>query len=116
MMNITLGILSILLVGHLPTTTANGTAYPEATPQDDDSSKHTLKHCLQTLTALHDTAHQAQQSREKPRRLRPEVGDTERTRIPNIRVKHRMMKALGWTYDADEKSDDEAWRRMNLDY
>ena len=43
-------------------------------------------------------------------------GDTERTRIPNIRVKHRMMKALGWTYDANEKSDDEAWRRMNLDY
>ena len=43
-------------------------------------------------------------------------GDTERTRIPNIRVKHKMMKALGWTYDADEKPDDEAWRRMNLDY
>jgi len=43
-------------------------------------------------------------------------GDTERTRIPNIRVKHRMMKALGWTYDADEKPDDEAWRRINLDY
>ena len=43
-------------------------------------------------------------------------GDTERTRIPNIRVKHRMMKALGWTYDANEKPDDEAWRRMNLDY
>lgn len=42
--------------------------------------------------------------------------DTERTRIPNIRVKHRMMKALGWTYDADEKSDNTAWRRMNLDY
>jgi predicted protein tyrosine phosphatase len=43
-------------------------------------------------------------------------GDTERTRIPNIRVKHRMMKALGWTYDADEKPDDEAWRRMKLDF
>ena len=42
--------------------------------------------------------------------------DAERTRIPNIRVKHKMMKVLGWTYDADEKSDDEAWRRMNLDY
>lgn len=42
--------------------------------------------------------------------------DCERTRIPNIRVKHRMMKALGWTYDADEQPDDEAWRRMNLDY
>jgi predicted protein tyrosine phosphatase len=42
--------------------------------------------------------------------------DAERTRIPNIRVKHMMMKVLGWTYDADEKPDDEAWRRMNLDY
>jgi rhodanese-related sulfurtransferase len=29
---------------------------------------------------------------------------TERLRIPNMRVKHRMMKALGWTYDADEKT------------
>lgn len=43
-------------------------------------------------------------------------GDTERTRIPNIRVKHKMMKVLGWTYDANEKPDDEAWRRMKLDY
>lgn len=43
-------------------------------------------------------------------------GDTERTRIPNIRVKHKMMKALGWTYNEDEKPDDEAWRRMKLDY
>ena len=29
---------------------------------------------------------------------------TERYRQPNLRVKHKMMKALGWTYDADEKS------------
>jgi len=43
-------------------------------------------------------------------------GDTERTRIPNIRVKHKMMKVLGWTYDENEKSDDEAWRKMKLDY
>ena len=43
-------------------------------------------------------------------------GDCERTRIPNIRVKHKMMKALGWTYDANEKPDDEAWRSMNLDF
>lgn len=43
-------------------------------------------------------------------------GDTERTRIPNIRVKHRMMKVLGWTYDENEKPDDEAWRRMTLDF
>jgi predicted protein tyrosine phosphatase len=27
---------------------------------------------------------------------------TERFRQPNLRVKHKMMKALGWTYDADE--------------
>lgn len=43
-------------------------------------------------------------------------GDTERTRIPNMRVKHKLMKQLGWTYDENEKSDDEAWRRMKLDY
>ena len=42
--------------------------------------------------------------------------DTERTRIPNLRVKHRMMKALGWTYDENERPDDEAWRKMKLDY
>lgn len=30
---------------------------------------------------------------------------TERLRIPNIRVKHRLMKALGWTYDVDEKTE-----------
>jgi len=29
--------------------------------------------------------------------------DTERFRSPNLLVKHRMMKALGWTYDANEK-------------
>jgi predicted protein tyrosine phosphatase len=28
---------------------------------------------------------------------------TERFRQPNLRVKHKMMKVLGWTYDADEK-------------
>ena len=43
-------------------------------------------------------------------------GDTERTRIPNIRVKHKMMKVLGWTYDPNEKPDDEAWRKMQLDF
>lgn len=30
---------------------------------------------------------------------------TERYRQPNLRVKHKMMKVLGWTYDADEKSE-----------
>ena len=29
---------------------------------------------------------------------------TERFRQPNLRVKHKMMKALGWTYDSDEKT------------
>jgi hypothetical protein len=33
-----------------------------------------------------------------------------------MRVKHRLMKQLGWTYDENEKPDDEAWRRMNLDF
>ena len=42
--------------------------------------------------------------------------DAERTRIPNIRVKHRMMKALGWTYDENEQPDHEAWHRMKLDF
>lgn len=42
--------------------------------------------------------------------------DAKRTRIPNLRVKHRMMKVLGWTYDENEKPDDEAWRRMNLEF
>jgi predicted protein tyrosine phosphatase len=27
----------------------------------------------------------------------------DKLRIPNIRVKHKMMKALGWTYDSNEK-------------
>jgi predicted protein tyrosine phosphatase len=41
-------------------------------------------------------------------------GDTERTRIPNIRVKHKMMKVLGWTYDENEKPAIESWRTMKL--
>ena len=27
----------------------------------------------------------------------------DRLRIPNLRVKHKMMKVLGWTYDSDEE-------------
>lgn len=27
---------------------------------------------------------------------------TDRFRQPNLRVKHKLMKALGWTYDSDE--------------
>jgi len=34
---------------------------------------------------------------------------TERWRQPNLLVKHRMMKALGWTYDVNERSDGESW-------
>lgn len=29
----------------------------------------------------------------------------DKLRIPNLRVKHKMMQALGWTYDADEKQE-----------
>ena len=32
--------------------------------------------------------------------------DTRAFRAPNLRVKHKMMKVLGWTYDADEKPVD----------
>ena len=28
---------------------------------------------------------------------------TDRFRHPNLRVKHKMMKCLGWTYDSDEQ-------------
>jgi predicted protein tyrosine phosphatase len=36
--------------------------------------------------------------------------DCERFRSPNLRVKHRMMRALGWTYDVDEKPNIDDWR------
>ena len=42
--------------------------------------------------------------------------DTERFRSPNLRVKHRMMKALDWTYDPNETFDEENWRRYNPDF
>ena len=32
--------------------------------------------------------------------------DCERFRIPNLLVKHKMMRVLGWTYDSEEKSYD----------
>jgi predicted protein tyrosine phosphatase len=32
--------------------------------------------------------------------------DCERFRIPNLLVKHKMMRVLGWTYDENEKSYD----------
>ena len=37
--------------------------------------------------------------------------NTERFRSPNMRVKHRMMQALGWTYDKNETYDEDSWRR-----
>jgi predicted protein tyrosine phosphatase len=40
--------------------------------------------------------------------------DTERFRSPNLMVKHSLMRALGWTYDEDEKPDLESWRTMKL--
>jgi predicted protein tyrosine phosphatase len=36
--------------------------------------------------------------------------ECERFRSPNLRVKHRMMRALGWTYDANEKPNADDWR------
>jgi len=36
--------------------------------------------------------------------------DCERFRMPNLLVKHRMMKALGWTYDENEKPNIDDWR------
>jgi Protein-tyrosine phosphatase len=36
--------------------------------------------------------------------------DTGRFRSPNLLVKHRMMKVLGWTYDPDEKPNIDDWR------
>ena len=32
--------------------------------------------------------------------------DAEAFRSPNLRVKHKMMKVLGWTYDSDEQATD----------
>ena len=32
--------------------------------------------------------------------------DAKAFRAPNLRVKHKMMQQLGWTYDADEKPVD----------
>ena len=40
--------------------------------------------------------------------------DTERFRSPNLMVKHNLMRALGWTYDENEKPNVESWRTMKL--
>ena len=42
--------------------------------------------------------------------------DTERFRSPNLLVKHRMMKALGWTYDPNESPLNDDWRRFTNDW
>ena len=36
--------------------------------------------------------------------------DTRRFRSPNLLVKHSLMRALGWTYDVDEKPNVDDWR------
>ena len=38
--------------------------------------------------------------------------DTERFRSPNLLVKHRMMQALGLSYDKEEQIDPEEWRKF----
>ena len=40
--------------------------------------------------------------------------DTRRFRSPNMMVKHSLMRALGWTYDADEKPNVDDWRTFKL--
>jgi predicted protein tyrosine phosphatase len=37
--------------------------------------------------------------------------DCERFRSPNLRVKHRMMKILEWSYDLDEQHNIDDWRQ-----
>ena len=39
--------------------------------------------------------------------------DTERFRSPNLLVKHKMMKVLGWAYDEDEKPNLDDWRKFS---
>ena len=38
--------------------------------------------------------------------------DVGKFRSPNLLVKHRMMKALGWTYDENEKPNIDDWRNF----
>ena len=37
--------------------------------------------------------------------------DCERFRSPNLRVKHKMMKILEWSYDLDEQNNIDDWRQ-----
>ena len=42
--------------------------------------------------------------------------DCERSRIPNLRVKQKLMKQLGCTYDSEEEPYDHEndWRNTNI--
>lgn len=40
--------------------------------------------------------------------------DTKRFRSPNLLVKHRLMKALGWAYDENERPNVDDWRTFKL--
>lgn len=46
--------------------------------------------------------------------------DCEHSRNPNLRVKHKMMKVLGWTYNEDESEDVAAqvkkWMSQRFDW
>lgn len=39
---------------------------------------------------------------------------TNRYRQPNLRVKHKMMQALGWTYNDNEEKSPESYQTMNI--
>jgi len=39
---------------------------------------------------------------------------TDRYRQPNLRVKHKMMKVLGLTYDSDEQHSPDSWRNARF--
>lgn len=41
--------------------------------------------------------------------------DTGRFRSPNLLVKHKMMKVLGWTYDENERPNLDDWRKFRND-
>ncbi len=41
---------------------------------------------------------------------------TDRYRQPNLRVKHKMMKALGFYYDENEKHSEDSWRKMKFEW
>jgi predicted protein tyrosine phosphatase len=40
--------------------------------------------------------------------------DTDRFRSPNVLVKHKMMKVLGWTYDEKEQFDLGNWQDYDM--